>query len=108
MDKKEFNKVLERRFDDMNSIGLGELLIFGLEIERFIESPSRLARLVTVVTDICGYHTSAREFVKMISYEDFKSKKGMSEITALGLKLFLMYSCGVDWKNPQTKMTGLI
>lgn len=108
MDKKEFNEVMERRFDDMNSVGLGELILFGSAIERFVESPARLSRLINVIEDICGYQTSAREFVKMISYEDFKAIKGMSEITALGLKLYLMYNCGVDWKNPQAKMTGLI
>ena len=108
MDKKEFNETLQRHFDEMNAVGLGEMLIFSDSIARFVETPARRARLINVVTERFGYQTSAREFVKKISYEDFKAIKGMSEITALGLKLYLMYNCGVDWKNPQTKMTGLI
>ena len=38
--------------------------------------------------------------MRMVSYEDFRHRWHMSDITVLGLKLFLFYVCGVDWENP--------
>lgn len=108
MDKKEFNETLQRHFDEMNAVGLGEMLIFSDSIARFVETPARRARLINVVTERFGYQTSAREFVKKISYEDFKAIKGISEITALGFKLYLMYGFGIDWEKPNVKVKGIV
>ena len=99
MTNNEFNERLRKHFDEMNSVGLGELMLFGQDINRFVESETRCARLLNRIVDLCGYRTSAREFAKMVSYEDFKKKPGVSEITALGLKLYLFYVCGVDWEH---------
>ena len=108
MDKKEFNETLQRHFDEMNAVGLGEMLIFSDNISRFVETPARRARLINVVTERFGYQTSAREFVKKISYEDFKGIKGISEITALGFKLYLAYNFGIDWEKPNVKVKGIV
>ena len=99
MTNNEFNERLRKHFDEMNSVGLGELMLFGQDINRFVENKTRCARLLNRIVDLCGYRTSAREFAKMVSYEDFKKQPGVSEITALGLKLYLFYVCGVDWEH---------
>ena len=96
-EKDELEEKLQKYFDNMNSVGLGELLLFSDGIEMFIESEARRNRLLRAVVDVCGYDTPARMFVKMISYEEFRKKNTIGEITALGLRLFLLYQCGVDW-----------
>lgn len=97
---REFYKELNSYFDDMNSGGLGELLLFSKEFSIFVESEIRRDRLLKAIVDICdGYDVNARKFAALISYEDFKKRKGISEISALGLKLFLLYQCGVEWTN---------
>ena len=106
MSDEEFNERLHKHFDEMNSVGLGELLLFGKDINRFVENETRRSRLLNRIVKLCGYQTSARDFAKRISYEDFKKQSGMSEITALGLKLYLFYACGVDWENPDNIVKG--
>ena len=107
MTNKEFNEKLQEHFDSMNRVGLGELLLFGDDINQFIESDRCKSRLMNVITGICeGYEIPARRFVKIISYEEFKARRGISEAMALGLRLFLLYQCGVDWLNPQRKIIG--
>lgn len=106
MTDEEFNERLSKHFDDMNSVGLGELLLFGKDINRFVENETRCSRLLSRIVKLCGYQTSARDFAKMVSYEDFKKQRGMSEITALGLKLYLFYECGVDWEHPNNVVKG--
>lgn len=99
--RSEFNKRLAEHFNAMNSVGLGELLLFSNGFSRYVESETRRSRLLSRIEQICGYETNARDFARMISYEDFKKQPGISEITALGLKLFLFYDCGVDWEHTE-------
>lgn len=107
MTKEEFNEGLRQHFDDMNSVGLGELLLFTDGINQFVETRTRRERVLKTVANICGgYQVNARKFVKLISYEDFKSIPGISEITALGLRLYLLYQCGVDWLEADKKVGG--
>ena len=106
MGDKEFNDKLQEYFDDMNTVGLGELMLFGSDFERFCESDARYNRLLNAVKDVCGYQTSAREFAKMITREEFRTKYRIGETSALGLKLYLFYCCGVDWDKPDKKVTG--
>lgn len=107
MNTKEFNESLKKYFDAQNSVGLGELLLFGKSFRYFFETQRRVDTLLHHIVDICGYQTSAREFVRRISYEDFKKRKGISEAMALGLKLFLIHHCGVFWENPDVEFTGM-
>lgn len=109
MTNEEFNEGLRQHFDDMNSVGLGELFLFSHSIDPFVENDTRRSRLLKAVVDICGgdYRVNARTFSKLISYNDFKKRPGMSEISALGLKLYLLYQCGVDWLEPDRKIIGL-
>lgn len=102
MDEKEFNERIQRHYDDMNSVGLAELILFGSGIDRFVENETRSTLLLNHIVKICGYKTNARDFANMISYEDFKKRRGVSEIAALGLKLYLFYACGVDWEHHRT------
>lgn len=106
MGDKEFNDKLQEYFNDMNTVGLGELMLFGREFARFVESQGRFDRLLDAVNDVCGYQTSAREFAKMITREEFRKKYRIGETSVLGLKLYLFYCCGVDWDNPDKKVTG--
>ena len=106
MGDKEFNDKLQEHFDNMNTVGLGELMLFGSDFERFCESDARYNRLLNAVKDVCGYHTSAREFAKMITREEFRKRYRIGEVSALGLKLYLLFCCGVDWDNPDKKVVG--
>lgn len=101
------NREMKLYFDEQNSVGLGELLLFTRSIEEFVESEGRRDRLLKAVVDIAGYDKSAREFVKLISYEDFKKRKEIGEITALGLKLYLKYQCGADWERPFARVVAM-
>ena len=85
MDEKEFNERILRHFDDMNSVGLAELILFGSGIDRFVENERRVTLLLNHIVKICGYKTNAMDFADMISYEDFKKRRGVSEIAAWGL-----------------------
>lgn len=108
MTKEEFNEGLKKHFDEMNSVGLGELLLFSCGIEKFVETQGRRKQLMSAVVDVCdGYEVPARKFVTLITYNDFKRRRGVSEITALGLRLYLLYQCGVDWLNPDVELIGL-
>lgn len=104
MTNKEFDDKQQKYFDDMNSVGLGELILFSKSIVPFVEKESQRNKVLKVVTGICGYQTNAREFAKKISYEDFKNTRGITEATAIGMKLFLLYQCGVDWLRPNVKV----
>lgn len=104
MTNKEFDDKQQKYFDDMNSVGLGELILFSKSIVPFVEKESQRNKVLKVVTGICGYQTNAREFAKRISYEDFKKTIGITEATAIGMKLFLLYQCGVDWLRPNVKV----
>ena len=104
MTNKEFDDKQQKYFDDMNSVGLGELILFSKSIVPFVEKESQRNKVLKVVTGICGYQTNAREFAKKISYEDFKNTRGITEATAIGMKLFLLYQCGVDWLRPNAKV----
>lgn len=108
MTNEEFNKALKKHFDGMNSVGLGELMLFSRGIEQFVDNDNRRDRMLNAIVDICGgYQTNARTFVKLISYEDFKKRRGISEVTALGLRLYLLYQCGVDWLSPDKQINGM-
>ena len=100
IEKIRFEKALKEHFDRINDLGLGELLLFSKDLPRFVEKESCRTRLLNRVVGICGWKTSAREFVRMVSYEDFRHRHHMSDMTVLGLKLFLFYVCGVDWEKP--------
>lgn len=108
MEKNEFNKELQRQFDNNNSIGLGELLLFANNPELYFDFEYHRDKCLNAIVDICGnYQTNARDFVKLISYEDFKKRRGISAPAALGLRILLLHQCGVDWLNPTMKVTGL-
>lgn len=108
MEKNEFNKELQRQFDNNNSIGLAELLLFGSSPKAYFDAEHHPSRCLKAVVGICGnYDTNARDFVKLISYEDFRRRPGISPTAALGLRLFLLHQCGVDWLNPNAKIIGL-
>ena len=108
MNKKEFNEALQTYFDDMNSVGLGELLLLTDGIIEFVENTTRRELQLKDVVDICGgYLVNARTFVTLISYDNFKQRRGISEIMAIGLRLYLLYQCGVDWTNPKKQLKGL-
>lgn len=108
MDNIEFNKKLQEYFDMNNSLGLGEILLFcGKPFECFVEKEAQRVRLLNIIVDICGYGANAKEFVKKITYEDFKARKGVSEAMALGLRLYLLYHHGVDWCKPDCLIKGL-
>ena len=106
MNSKEFNEELQQYFDNVNQLSLIELLLFTPKLNRFVESEARRLRIQKVVTDICGYDASAREFAHRISYNDFRNRKTIGELSALGMKLFLFYECGVDWGNPDARVKG--
>jgi hypothetical protein len=108
MTNEEFNKVLKKHFDEMNSVGLGELMLFSRGIEQFVDNKNIRSRLMNAIVDICGgFQTNARSFVKLISYEDFKKRRNISEVAALGLRLYLLYQCGVNWLSPDKKIKGI-
>ena len=108
MDYEKINALLQEHFDEMNSVGLGELFLFTDSIKQFVENDTRRDRLLKVVVDICGdCQVNARTFANLISYEDFKKRPGISEITALGLRLYLLYQCGVDWVKPHVTIKGV-
>lgn len=105
MTNKEFNNKAQEHFDEMNTVGLGELLLFDRNTSRiYIEKETRYNTLLKTIVNICGYETGPRDFVKIISYEDFKRLPRISETAALGLKLFLLTQCGVDWENPDRRI----
>jgi len=84
-------------YENVQGLGLGELLLFG-GMEPFIEGDARQLRILNAVSDICGsFQVSTRDFVKLITYGDFKKRRGISEVMALGLRLFILFECGVDW-----------
>lgn len=105
MTNKEFNNKAQEHFDEMNTVGLGELLMFNDKIARiYIEKQTRYNTLLKTIVNICGYKTSSRDFAKKINYENFKKLPRISETAALGLKLFLLTQCGVDWENPDRRI----
>ena len=85
------------RRDEIRNVGLGELLLFGDSIETFIESGERRNRVLRAVLKVCGYDTPAWEFVEKIGYDEFRKTKGIGEVSALGLRMFLLHICGIDW-----------
>lgn len=113
MTDREFNERLQQIFDSTNKCGLGELMLFDKNFERFIETQRRRKIVFGRIKRICAKHKqsvfqiSPREFVKLISYEDFKKQPQISDIIALGLKLYLRYTCGVCWEKPELKITGI-
>ena len=109
MTDREFNDKLQQIFDNNNKVGLGELLLFSKEVERFFEKQRRLDICLKRVVKICKneYDVSPREFVKLISYEHFKMQPQISDTIALGLKLFLLYHCGIDWEHLDSKIRGV-
>lgn len=108
MDTEKINKLMQEHFDSMNRVGLGELFLFSDGIKQFVEKDTRRHRLLRAIVFYCGgYQVSARSFVRLVSYEDFKKHRGISEIAALGLRLYLLYQCGVDWLKPNTKIKAI-
>lgn len=105
-EKRIVNDYLKEHYDDMNTIGLGELLLFGdYDVcSRFFETASKRSRILKAVLKVCDYSVSAREFARLISYEDFRKQRGVGETTALALKLYIFYNCGVDWNNPRDQV----
>lgn len=95
------NAAFRRQFDKANEISVYEWLLFG-RLERFFEKSYRQTNVMRVVKSLCGTNTNARDFVKKVSYDDFKKQRGITEISALGLKMFLLFDCGVDWENPNS------
>ena len=55
MTNKEFDDKQQKYFDDMNSVGLGELILFSKSIVPFVEKESQRNKVMKVVTGICGY-----------------------------------------------------
>jgi len=97
MDKK-LKEELTKYYDKANMIGLCDHVMFGDTINLFVETNKMKSRLFDAIHGICGsYTTSARDFVKLISYDDFKKWEGVTKVMALGLRLFILYQCGVDW-----------
>ena len=101
---QEFDDKQQKYFDEMNSVGLGELILFGRSLDAFVEKESQRSNLLKAITGLCGYEVNAREFAKNVSYDDFKKIRGITETTALGFRLFLLYQCGVDWMRPNVKV----
>ena len=103
---EEINRRIQEHFDEMNSVGVGILLLFNNSINDFVDNERRRELLQNRVLTVCdgSFQVSARDFVKRISYEDFKRLPSMSEITVLGFRLWLKYQCGVDWLNPNVKI----
>ena len=81
MINKEFDDKQQKYFDDMNSVGLGELILFSKSIVPFVEKESQRNKVLKVVTGICGYQTNAREFAKKISYEVWIGCAQMSRLS---------------------------
>lgn len=108
MNTLDFNNTLQEIFDRANSVGLGETLLFATKFEQFVEKEQQRNRLLNIIVEICGYETNARDFVKKITYEEFKARKGVSEAMALGLRLYLLYQQGVDWHRPNARIVGCI
>lgn len=108
MDIEKINKLMQEHFDSMNRVGLGELFMFSDGIKQFVENDTRRHRLLRAIVFYCGgYQVSARSFVRLVSYENFKKRRGISEIAALGLRLYLLYQCGVDWLKPNAKIKAI-
>ena len=113
MTDREFNERLQQIFDSNNRCGLGELMLFDKNFEIFIETQRRRDIMFRRIERICAKHkqdvfeVSPREFAKLISYEEFKKQPHISDIIALGLKLYLRYTCGVCWENSKLKITGI-
>ena len=91
-----------RRFEEASKTGLGEYLLFGEDVGRFIEGDARQSRVLNAVVKICNYDTPARVFARMVSYDEFRNKRGIGEVSALGLRMLLLYKFGVDWLKPDT------
>ena len=106
IEDREINERLRRYYAEVNRVGLGELLLFGKGFELFVEKESQRSRILKAVTNMCRYETSAREFARCVSYDDFRSLRGITEVGALGLRLYLLYQCGVDWLRPYSEVKG--
>ena len=97
-------KYMASFYDKANSVGLGEILLFGGALRLFVESETRRSRIVNAVVGFCGYETPAREFVRQVSYQDFRKVNGIGEVSAEALRLYLMFICGIDWPHPYRKL----
>lgn len=103
----DFNEKLQDHYRKVNMVGLAELLMFGSGLATFLERENQRQRVTKAVVAVAGWNTSARQFARKISYEDFKKTRGISEATALGLRLYLLYHCGVDWLRPDAEVKGM-
>ena len=113
MEEIIFNETLMQHFEKQNSVGLVELLMFGDRLYQYFDSTHLLDMTFKHVLDVIKktnkveiFDVPAKDFVKFISYDDFKARRGVSDAMALSLRLFLLHQCGVDWKKPGKLVTG--
>lgn len=107
MEEIIFNETLMQHFERQNTMGLGELLLFSEEAKRYFDTDAQHAHALRHVSRICGgFETPAKDFAKMITYDDFMKRNGVTPATALGLRLYLLHQCGVDWLNPGKLVIG--
>lgn len=101
-----FNETLMQHFEKQNSVGLAELILFGDDFKKFVENESRRDRLLRIIVDQVGWKTSPIYFAQCMSYDHFRSLRGVSEIMCECLRLYLLYQCGVDWHKPDSLIVG--
>lgn len=108
-----FNETLKQYFERQNTIGLAEHFLFNKEMERYFDSNLQMVRTLNQVLAVCEdsvktkpYQVPAKDFVKLITYKDFKARRGVSEATAISLRLFMLHQCGVDWLKPGNIVIG--
>ena len=104
------NESIMQFWEKQNSVGLCELLTFGKGIEQYFDNDRHVDIVTKAIIKICqGYKRNpftipATTFVRLISYHDFKSYRGISPTAALGLRLYLLHQHGIDWLNPDKEL----
>lgn len=113
MEEIIFNETLMQHFERQNTMGLAELLLFGEETERYFDNFGQRNRALRHVVAALQekkqkspYDVPAKDFAKLITYDTFKERRGISQAVALGLRLYLLHQCGVDWLNPGKLVIG--
>lgn len=113
MEEIIFNETLMQHFEYQNKVGLAEHFLFSKEIDRYFDSSFQLNRTLNQVLAVCEYsgqinpyQVSAKNFVRLITYKDFKARRGVSEAMAISLRLYMLHQCGVDWLKPGNIVIG--
>jgi len=108
-----FNETLMQYFEKQNKVGLAELLMFGDHPDKYFDSEWHKNRVLNNVINVCQdakkpepFHVSAKDFAMIISYDDFKARRGISPAMALDLRLYLLHQCGVNWLEPGKLVIG--